>query len=108
MTDESSTHFVCLLVITHLAQTFNKAKDVAFHGIYFYPMETKEEGYKFYRLDAGKEQTRRVFECYETYPEDVLIKLHAKYINEIRSAVKLKRSKYDDEPLVNLRRNDHY
>ena len=56
-------------------------------------METKEEGYNFYRLDTGKEQTRSVFKSYETYPEDVLIKLHGKYISEMKTAVKLKRSK---------------
>ena len=67
-------------------------------------MDTKE-GYNCYRLDTGKEQTRKVFKSYETCPEDVLIKLHGKYISEMKTAVKLKRSMYDDEPLVNLRRS---
>ena len=56
-------------------------------------METKEQGYSFYRLDTGMIRTRIVFEQYDEYPEEVLMKLHSKHMKEMKEAVKLKKSK---------------
>ena len=62
----------------------DESKDVAFHGIYLHPQETKERGYSFYRLDTGVIQTRTAFQAYDEYPEEVLMKLHSKRMREMK------------------------
>ena len=62
----------------------DKSKDVAFHGIYLHPQETKVQGYSFYRLDTGVIQTRTAFQAYDEYPEEALMRLHSKRMREMK------------------------